>query len=78
VPGLYAGMMQKPLPYGNPVYVNAIPTSVSPEFIKELHNNNLIGFLKCEVTCPTTLNIPVLPVKHNGKLVFPQGTFVGT
>jgi hypothetical protein len=79
VPGLYAGIIQKPLPYGNPVYVNALPDSkTSANFINELNKNNLIGFFKCVVDCKRTINIPVLPVKHNGKLIFPQGRFVGT
>lgn len=36
-----------------------------------------MGFFKCTVKCPHDLNIPVLPVKHNGKLTFPVGTFTG-
>jgi len=79
VPGLYAGMMQKDLPYGNPVYINSLPDTTTRElFIKELHGAKFFGFFKGTAVCPQDLNIPVLPIKLNEKLTFPTGTFTGT
>lgn len=57
-----------------------------PVNIKEKHyffkNNfsldNFFGFLEVEVTCPKNLVIPLLPLKYQGKTIFPTGTWVGT
>jgi hypothetical protein len=67
---LYPFCMLRTMPVGSPKYYN----------IKYgLHN--LFGFALAKVTCPTDLNIPVLPVylkiKGTDKLVFPTGTFKG-
>lgn len=80
VPGLYAGMMCKELPIGNPVYVSKFNSSNEDfhKLVLGLPEAGLIGFFKCEVVTPDNLNLPVLPVKHNGKLTFPLGTFTGT
>lgn len=78
VPGLYAGIMQKGLPIGNPVYVSNFNEDGNTTWIHELESKGLIGFIKCQVQAPSNLNIPVLPVKHGGKLTFPVGEFTGT
>lgn len=80
VPGLYANMMMKMLPIGNPVYLEGYnnPSLTFAEFITGLESKGLIGFFKCEVQAPIGLNIPVLPLHHDGKLTFPLGSFVGT
>lgn len=78
VPGLYAGMMQKSLPIGNPVYITNFIDDSEVSWLQELESKGLIGFVKCQVQAPANLNIPVLPIKHNGKLTFPIGEFTGT
>ena len=81
VPGLYAGMMRKDLPIGNPVYVDKVrgdTTTKSANFLKALKLSNMCGFFTCDVVTPINMDYPVLPVKYNGKLTFPLGTFTGT
>ena len=82
VPGLYAGIMQKPLPIGNPTFVTKFNKDLTQEtiinIIKELHNTGKVAFFKCEVITPIGIKIPVLPIKHQGKLTFPLGQFAGT
>lgn len=82
VPGLYAGMMKKDLPIGNPVYVDKVTgtdtTAKSMTFLKTLKLSNMCGFFTCDVVTPINMDYPVLPVKYIGKLTFPLGTFTGT
>jgi hypothetical protein len=40
--------------------------------------DNFFGFLKVEVTAPKDLIIPLLPLKFQGKTIFPTGKWVGT
>ena len=50
-------------------------------FIKDMSNvdlNKFFGFVKVEVTCPDTVTRPILPVKHQGKTIYPRGKWVGT
>lgn len=35
------------------------------------------GMITCQIECPD-INIPLLSVKHNGKLIFPTGKFMGS
>jgi hypothetical protein len=35
------------------------------------------GIYLCNVTCPKTITIPLLPVRHENKLIFPTGTWRG-
>jgi len=35
--------------------------------------NNFFDFLKVEVTCPSSIKIPLLPCKYKGKTIFPTG-----
>ena len=80
VPGLYAGMMCKELPVGNPVYVSKFNSSREDfhKLLLGLKDAGLTGFFQCEAKSPENLNLPVLPVKWNGKLIFPLGSIVGT
>ena len=81
VPGLYANIMCKALPIGNPIAVSHYNTELGVnfhDFVLSLESKGLIGFFQCEVVAPLELNIPVLPVIFEGKLTFPLGTFIGT
>lgn len=80
VPGMYALCITKDLPYGNPVFVRDFAERTNTkEFLRNLHSNNLIGFIKCEVETPKDLHIPVLGIKAtSGKLTFPLGEILGT
>jgi hypothetical protein len=81
VPGLYANIMCKALPIGNPISVSHYNAELGLNFhdlVLSLESKGLIGFFHCEAVAPLELNIPVLPVIFEGKLTFPLGTFTGT
>lgn len=40
--------------------------------------NNFFGFVKVRVTCPDSVKRPLLPLKHNGKTIFPTGQWEAT
>ncbi len=42
------------------------------------HFDDYLGIYHCRVKAPKDIYIPVLPVKHEGKLKFPKGEFEGT
>lgn len=49
-----------------------------PETIEKGSYKNLeYGVGRFDVECPEDLHIPILPIKHEGKLVFPTGKFSG-
>jgi len=57
--------------------------SENPYRISETYLDNIgegwQGVARCEVYCPDSTAVPVLPTKsHNGKLIFPVGRFSGT
>lgn len=62
-------------PYG---MLNAMPL----DFIKiheEINDiNSFFGFIECIVTTPKDLKIGILPVRDEGKTIFPLGTWKGT
>ncbi len=67
----------------NSLYPYAMLQPMPHEMIK-FHNDmsnikleNFFGFCLCEVTTPKNIKIPLLPYKHNGKTIFPTGTFIG-
>lgn len=79
VPGIYAITITKALPYGNPVYISDFkPNYNVKSLINKLHCNSIIAFIKCVVETPKDLHLPVLGVKHEGKLIFPLGNIKGT
>ena len=60
----------------------AIPDPASAKYIENGsryldHFGKYLGVYHCRVTCPADLYLPVLPVKRNGKLLFPTGEFDG-
>ena len=46
--------------------------------LKNLDLDNFFGFMKVEVTCPSHIKRPLLPVKHNGRTIYPTGTWIAT
>lgn len=66
---LYPFVMQK-YKYPHPNYL---------EFDKNPTLNNLKyeGLMKCRFICPKDLFIPLLPVRHDNKLIFPIGEHIG-
>lgn len=69
VNSLYPHAMLKPMPY---------------KIIKfygekdEINLDNFFGFLKVKVECPDSVTRPVLPLRVNGKTIYPKGTWFGT
>jgi DNA polymerase type B, organellar and viral len=60
--------------------LNAMPLNLIKEH-KCMDNVNLdkfFGFIECIVTTPPNIKIGILPVKHEGKTIFPKGTWKGT
>lgn len=57
-------MKQNPYPCGSYMKTNS-------------YKENKLGVYRCRVTAPDDLDIPLLPKKHNGKLLFPTGTWEG-
>jgi len=50
------------------------------KFHKDLNNitlNDFFGYCLAEVTTPKNILKPLLPYKHNGKTIFPTGTWIG-
>lgn len=39
--------------------------------------DSFFGFVKVEVTCPESVSRPLLPLKHEGKTIFPTGKWTG-
>ena len=55
-----------------PVAVKEI-IKITAQFDKEWYKS-FFGFIEVEVTCPSWIKIPLLPMKHEGKTIFPRGT----
>jgi hypothetical protein len=66
----YPAAMLEPMPVGRAVWHRGVPTD---GMLK-----SRIGLVSCDVVVPDTLDPPVLPVRHNGRLVFPVGRLSGT
>jgi hypothetical protein len=69
VNSLYPTAMMKPMPIGSPKEMNITPN----EFI----NSDFFGYVKAEVQSPENEYIGLLPIKLNGRLICPGGTFKG-
>lgn len=46
--------------------------------MSNINLKNFFGFVKVEVTCPESVTRPILPVKHQGKTIFPRGKWTAT
>lgn len=69
VNSMYVSAMLNPLPMGS-------KGSWTTGY--DFSNSDTVGFLECDVECPDSLHIPVLPFKTpEGKLIFPTGTWQG-
>ena len=68
VNSMYVSAMLQPIPCGG-----AGIWSTSFDF----KDTNTLGFIECKVQCPTNQLIPLLPFRHNGKLIFLTGEFTG-
>jgi hypothetical protein len=66
VNSLYPFAMLKPIPLN--------PTKVDQ--VKDL--DNFFGFVKVKVFCPKSVERPLLPVKYQGKTIFPTGRWEAT
>ena len=52
---------------------------LNPTKIKQVSDlDNFFGFVKVKVYCPKSVERPLLPVKYNGKTIFPSGKWEGT
>lgn len=69
VNSLYPTAMCKPMPVGLPQLVNLT--------IGEFLSSNFFGFIEATVKAPSTEYIGLLPIKLQGKLICPGGTFSG-
>ena len=58
-----------------PVAVKEV-IKITSQFDKEWYKF-FFGFIEVEVTCPSNIKIPLLPHKHEGKTIFPRGTWIG-
>jgi hypothetical protein len=66
----YPYAMTKPMPVGKPVeWQGEIP--------KQFLTDEYVGFVEAKVDLPLDMNIPPLPVRHEGKLMFPVGKLFG-
>nr|WVH38143.1 DNA polymerase [Poriella subacida] len=56
-----------------------MPLSVIETLIQpiNLDLDNFFGFLDVDIECPTSIKRPILPFKHEGRTIFPQGIFNG-
>lgn len=65
VNSLYPHVMLNVMPEGPGQWVDG----------KDVDLSSFFGFVEVTVTSPKSLNIPILPFRHDGGLYFPQGTF---
>lgn len=65
VNSLYPYAMLNTMPEGVGIWFNG----------KDIDLNNFFGFLEVTVKVPENLQIPILPLRHDGGLYFPKGTF---
>lgn len=47
-------------------------------FENNFYLNTFFGYLKVVVNSPKDIKTPLLPCKHNGKTIFPTGSWIGT
>ena len=56
--------------------LNVVQTIIEPD-IDKFDIDNFFGFLEVDIECPDTILRPVLPFKHEGRTIFPQGIING-
>lgn len=69
----YPASMLEPMPVGD---MHELDVKLSWDALRTIRRSH-VGFLDVEVTIPRGCPIPPLPVRHEGKLVFPTGSFRG-
>lgn len=68
VNSMYVSAMLNPLPCGSKgIWATGF----------DFDNPDIVGFIEVTAECPKDLHIPLLPVKIDGKLIFPGGKFKG-
>ncbi|RGB22369.1 hypothetical protein C1646_776184 [Rhizophagus diaphanus] len=67
-PHLYPTAMSKPMPVGMPILIFNLTVA---QFLE----GNFYGFLEATVTAPANEYIGLLPIKYQGRLICPGGTF---
>jgi len=70
VNSLYPTAMLRDLPVGRPIFQNLT--------VDQFINSDWFGFIHATVKAPDNLNIGILAVRRDGKLITPSGTFTGT
>jgi hypothetical protein len=70
VNSLYPTAMTKSMPTGNPIFGNVT--------IDEFMSTDWYGYVKATVQAPKDLFIGLLPIRMDGKLISPIGTFTGS
>src|SRR2546423_1447152 len=68
VNSLYPSAMLNTMPVGAPTQLSMTPNHFQCDFF---------GFLRATVRSPDNEYIGLLPIKHNGRLICPAGTFSG-
>lgn len=68
VNSLYPTAMSKPMPVGMPILIFNLTVA---QFLE----GNFYGFLEATVTAPANEYIGLLPIKYQGRLICPGGTF---
>jgi hypothetical protein len=69
VNSLYPLAMLNKMPFTNKGYISDMTNIKLDDFF---------GFIKVEVTCPTSVLRPLLPYRINGRTIFPNGKWIAT
>ena len=69
----YPASMKEDMPVGEMIVLDPTTTWDALRLMRQ----SSVGFIECEVEIPEGVEVPPLPVRYNGKLVFPTGKFRG-
>lgn len=72
VNSMYPAMMLENVP------IDFSHETTGPVDIGKKERAGYLGFIKCKVLVPRDSYLPPLPLRYDGKLIFPVGTFEGT